>query len=101
MRIVCCIWEHQIVMRVTIHNSFVLRNCPYCKLRLHTVCDLSAAMYVTYVCTVYTGHIPELTVRCCLVRGHNGGSTDKGERDWDKHGSHRDQSGPSSIVDNC
>ena len=46
---------------VTIHNSFVLCNCPFCKLQLRTVCDLSATMYVTYVCTVYTGHIPEVT----------------------------------------
>ena len=48
-------------MCVTIHNSFVLCNCPFCKLQLRTVCDLSATMYVTYVCIVYTGHIPEVT----------------------------------------
>ena len=29
---------------------------------------------------------------------HNGGSKATGEGGWDKHGSHRDQSGPSSIV---
>ena len=48
-------------MCVTIHNSFVLCNCPFCKLQLRTVCDLSATMYVTYICTVYTGHIAEVT----------------------------------------
>ena len=58
MRIVCCMWEHQIVMHVTIHNSFVLCSCPFCKLQLCTVCDLSATMYV---CTVYTEHIVEFT----------------------------------------
>ena len=78
MRIVCFMWEHQIVMCVTIHNSFVLCNCPFCKLQLRTVCDLSATMYVTYVCAVYTGHIPEVTHYGVLWWGHNGGPKIKG-----------------------
>ena len=36
-------------------------------------------------------------LQCCLVRVNNGGSKDKGEGGWVKHGSHRDQSG--IIVD--
>ena len=53
-------------------------------------------MYVTYI----VAHSRGDTLRCCLVRGYNGGSKDKGEGSWVKHGSHRDQSEPSSIVDN-
>ena len=37
------------------------------------------------------------TLQCCLVRVNNGGSKDKGEGGWVKHGSYRDQSG--IIVD--
>ena len=67
-------------MCVTIHNSFVLCNCPFCKLQLCTVCDLSATMYVTYVCTVriYKAHTRGDTLWCGMVRGHNGGSKIKG-----------------------
>ena len=68
MRIVCCMWEHQIVMCVTIHNSFVLYNCAYCKLQLCTVCDLSATVYVTYIAySMYRAHSRVYTLRCGLV----------------------------------
>ena len=81
---------------MTIHNSFVLYNCAYCKLQLCTVCDLSATMYVTYACTVYTGHIAESTHYGVVWWEHNGGSKDKGEGGWDKCGSHRDQHEPNN-----
>ena len=55
-------------------------------------------LYVTYTCTVYTGHKPEVTHYGVVWWGHNGGSKDKGEGDWIKHGSHRDQSEPSSTT---
>ena len=63
---------------------------------------------VLYVTTVYVRHYvynrEDLqgtyrvdALQCCLVRVNNGGSKDKGEGGWVKHGSHRDQIG--IIVD--
>ena len=56
-------------MHVTIHNSFVLYNCAYCKLQLCTVCDLSATMYVCNIrmYCIYRAHSRVYTLRCGLV----------------------------------
>ena len=62
-------WEHQIVICVTIDNSFVLCSCPFCKLQLRTVCDLSATMYVCNIrmYCMYRAHSRVYTLWCGLV----------------------------------